>query len=124
MLPEHPCSTGPQCYTIERVFEIRGEAPTVRRFTPPRRVIVDMIAATGWAFPLVGHRPVTLGERAFGLRVEHFQEGRQLAWLLSCRGVWMAAVEVEIMSSNSAVAVTSGLVVPETAIRPVQEHFR
>ena len=56
-----------------------------------------------------------------GCGSRHYQEGRQLAWLLSCPGVWMAAVEVEIISSNSAVSVTSGLMVPAEAIQPAQK---
>ncbi|MGK9274357.1 hypothetical protein KXR83_25495 [Williamsia muralis] len=98
------------------MFDMRGMAPTVRVFTPPRPVMVDMIAALGWAFPMVGARPVTLAERAYGLRIEHYQAGEQLAWALSSRGVWMGVVRVDIASSNAAVTVASCLWVPAEAI--------
>ncbi|WP_051722169.1 MULTISPECIES: hypothetical protein [Actinomycetes] len=98
------------------MFDMRGMAPTVRIFTPPRPVMVDMIAALGWAFPMVGARPVTLAERAYGLRIEHYQAGEQLAWALSSRGVWMGVVRVDIASTNAAVTVTSCLWVPAEAI--------
>lgn len=83
---------------------------------PPRPVMVNMIAALGWAFPMVGARSVTLAERAYGLRIEHYQPGEQLAWALSCRGVWVGIVRVEIASANAAVAVASCLWVPAEAI--------
>ena len=78
----------------------------------------DMIAALGWAFPMVGARPVTLAERAYGLRIEHYQAGEQLAWALSSRGVWMGVVRVSIASTSAAVTVASCLWVPAEAIRP------
>ena len=90
--------------------------PAVRVFTPPRPVMVDMIAALGWASPMVGARPVTLAERAYGLRIEHYQPGEQLAWALSSRGVWMGVVRVDIASVNAAVTVASCLWVPSQAI--------
>lgn len=98
------------------MFDMRGMAPTVRVSTPPRPVMVDMIAALGWAFPMVGARPVTLAERAYGLRIEHYQPGEQLAWALSSRGVWMGVVRVDIASANAAVTVASCLWVPTHAI--------
>jgi hypothetical protein len=75
-----------------------------------------MVAALGWAFPMVGARSVTLAERAYGLKIEHYQSGEQLAWALSSRGVWMGVVRVDIASSNAAVAVASCLWVPAEAI--------
>ena len=98
------------------MFDMRGAGPTIRVFSPPRPVIVNMIAALGWAFPMVGARPVTLAERAYGLRIEHYQPGEQLAWALSARGVWMGVVRVDIASTNAAVTVASCLWVPAEAI--------
>ena len=87
-------------------------------------MIVDMVAAVGWAFPMVGARPVTLAERAYGLRIEQYQPGQQLAWALSCRGAWMAVVQVEIGSTNAAVAVTTCVWVPANAITLPREEIR
>src|SRR3546814_16950257 len=75
-----------------------------------------MIAALGLALPIGGARPVTLAERAYGLRIEHYQAGEQLAWALSSRGVWMGVVRVDIASTNAAVTVASCLWVPAEAI--------
>lgn len=97
------------------MFEVRGPVETVRRFTPPRPVVIDM-SSLAWAFPMVGHRPATLSERAFGVRVEPRQDGEQLAWVLSSRGVWMALVRTTIGSMNGAVAITSCFWLPASAI--------
>lgn len=88
----------------------------MRVFAPPRPVIVDMVQALGWVFPLAGRRPVTLSERAYGLRIDHHQRGEQLAWALSCQGVWIAVVRVDILSTNAAVTAATCLWVPATAI--------
>lgn len=88
----------------------------MRVFTPPRPVLVDMGSVWSFAFPVAGAPAVTLTDRAYGLRVEPWQTGTQLAWAKSAHGVWIAAVLVPIASANGRVQVRPCLWVPAAAI--------
>lgn len=56
----------------------------------------DLLAALGWAFTTAGRDPVSLETRAFGLRVDRAQPGRQLAWVEPVQGAGVVTCEVSL----------------------------
>lgn len=88
----------------------------MRVFNPPRPVRVDMESVWSFAFPVAGRPAITLTDRAYGLRVEPWQDGKQLAWAKSAHGMWIAAVLVSMSSANGRVQIRPCLWVPASAI--------
>nr|AEX65068.1 hypothetical protein [Rhodococcus sp. Mel] len=99
------------------MFESWQHSPTLHVFDPPRPVEVALLPTLSWAFMTAGRSPVSLETRAFGLRVERSQPGRQLAWIRANSGSWIGLVICEVESSNSKCSVQSQFWLPPDRIR-------
>ncbi len=71
-----------------------------------------------WPRSTITIRGVSLGVRAFGLRLEGPWPGLLLAWERSCGGDWLGVVALQLRSPNGMVQRDVLQLVPATAIRP------
>lgn len=90
--------------------------PTIRRFDPPRDVLVDMDVALG--LTRAGKRAdrVTLRVKACAVRVEGIMAARQFAWFQTSSGNWVAVVQVDATSGNGQNRITLDLCVSQDAV--------
>ncbi|GAB18309.1 hypothetical protein GOEFS_051_00040 [Gordonia effusa NBRC 100432] len=99
------------------MFEGWLDHTTVRRFTPPRPVTVDMSRALPVTIGSLGaRRSPTLRVRANAMRLELHMVGRQIAWAQVFDSQWLAIVEIPVASANKVSRLTMTLWVPAAAI--------
>lgn len=99
------------------MFESWQHSPTLHTFDPPRRVEVDLLSTLNWAFLTASRSPVSLETRAFGVRIERVQPGRQLAWIRMSSGAWAGLVVCEVRSSNAKCSLDGQFWLPPNSIR-------
>ncbi|PXW27010.1 UNVERIFIED_CONTAM: hypothetical protein DES50_11480 [Williamsia faeni] len=74
---------------------------------PAQLVTVDLSPVLGWAFhtrrPPIG---VSLETRAYGVRFGPDQPGFLVAWLRAASGMWVAIVDVTLVSANTKCSIS------------------
>lgn len=101
------------------MWESWPDQRTLRLFTPPRPVVVDMVRLDPNCGRPYSAAPegVSLRVRASGARIEPTMPARQLAWLQLSNGLWRAICELTVSSANRVSSMTLTLWVPPEAIR-------
>jgi hypothetical protein len=97
-------------------WESSGEYATLHRLDRTVRVDVARI------FPSKAKRKdgLPMWVKAFGLHLEPTMSARQIAWIRTSNGSWLAAVEMPATSGNGRSRLTMNLWLPAEVVRPEQ----
>ncbi|NMD64236.1 UNVERIFIED_ORG: hypothetical protein FNL38_11144 [Nocardia globerula] len=90
--------------------------PAIRRFDPPRNVLVDMDVALGLARISRRADHVTLRVKACAVNLQGIMPARQYAWFQTSSGSWVAVIQVDATSGNGQNRITLDLCVSEDAV--------
>jgi hypothetical protein len=97
-------------------WESSGKYATLHRID--REVRVDVARV----FPSKAKRKdeLPMWVKAFGLHLEPTMMARQIAWIRTSNGGWLAAVEMPATSGNGRSRLTMNLWLPAEVVRPDQ----
>lgn len=119
-MPHRPARS----HSIERMFpsvqgvDSWGHRPTLRICQPAQLVTVDLSPVLGWAFhtrrPPIG---VSLETRAYGVRFGPDQPGLLVAWVRAASGMWVAIVDVTLVSANTKCSISERFWLPPEAVQ-------
>jgi len=101
---------------VERMFGGSGDGSATRR-VPDAPIPVLVAMDELWPRETITIRGVSLGVRAYGLRVDGLWPGLLIAWERSSQGTWLAVCVLQLRSPNDLVHRDLLQLVPARAIR-------